>query len=136
MCNLFAVPEAAHHGDGEDHKDVVHFRDVDLALHRVGRVHHAHLGEAAQGHALVDDGEGPADHGLARHNGGQRGDDEHGPEDGARHGLVEGGVEILGVVPQVGGLADVGDGQARVADHKEAHLRERGGLSVNLDGGV
>lgn len=68
VSHVLGVAEANGDGDAKHHEQPVDLRDVDLAVDLLGGVHHFHSGEAAQGLALVDDGERAADDRLASYN--------------------------------------------------------------------
>lgn len=65
VSHVLGVSETNGDSNAEDHEDPVDLRDVYLAMNIVRRVHDFHSGKATQRLALVDDGEGSADDGLA-----------------------------------------------------------------------
>lgn len=64
VANDCAVLKPGHNRDSEDHEDPVDPGDVDLTDHDRGSVDDVEAREAAERDRLLDDGEGPGDHGL------------------------------------------------------------------------
>jgi hypothetical protein len=65
ISQVLGIAEPDSYSDAEYHEQPVDLRDVYLAMDSVRRVHNFHSGKAAQGQALVDNGERSTDDSLA-----------------------------------------------------------------------